>query len=83
MPTFDFTVLNYIYGHFHSGALDMIMPLITALGNAGLIWIALSLILLISRQTRWVGIAILLALAIDVRRLQPHFKAFNRPHSPL
>ncbi|MPM65649.1 Undecaprenyl-diphosphatase BcrC [bioreactor metagenome] len=65
MATFDFTVLNYIYGHFQSTALDFLMPIITTLGNAGLIWIALALILLISRQTRWVGAAILLALFFD------------------
>jgi len=64
--TFDFTVLNYIYSQFQSEALDAIMPVITALGNAGLIWIALCLILLVSRQTRWVGVALLLALFIDV-----------------
>lgn len=65
MANFDFNVLNYIYGHFQSGALDFLMPLITVLGNAGMVWIAFALILLISRQTRWVGVAMLLAILID------------------
>ncbi len=66
MLTFDFTVLNFIYGHFRSELLDFLMPIITVLGNGGLIWIALAAILLVSRQTRWVGAAMLLALILDV-----------------
>ena len=42
------------------------MPIITKLGNGGMIWIALAIVLLITRRYRWAGVAMLLALALDV-----------------
>lgn len=66
MLSFDFTILNFIYDHFHSGILDVVMPVITKLGNGGMIWIALAIVLLITRRYRWAGAAMLLALALDV-----------------
>ncbi|MEA4933823.1 MAG: phosphatase PAP2 family protein [Lawsonibacter sp.] len=45
--------------------LDLLMPIITTLGNGGMIWIALTAILLISRRYRNVGAAMLCALILD------------------
>lgn len=41
------------------------MPIITKLGNGGMIWIALAVVLLITRRYRWAGAAMLFALALD------------------
>ncbi len=46
--------------------LDTLMPLVSQLGDAGLIWIAAGIALLCTRRYRKVGIAVLLALAVGV-----------------
>jgi len=64
--SFDLTILNFIYDHCRNGFLDMLMPIITKLGSGGMIWIALAIVLLITRRYRWAGAAMLFALALDV-----------------
>lgn len=54
----DFTILDYIHDHLSCGALDFLMPKITFLGNAGLIWIIIAVCMLISRKYRQNGIAL-------------------------
>lgn len=66
MLSFDLTVLNFIYDHCRCGILDVLMPIITKLGSGGMIWIALAVVLLITRRYRWTGAAMLIALALDV-----------------
>ena len=66
MLSFDFTILNFIYDHCRNGFLDVLMPIITNLGNAGMVWIALAIVLLISRRYRKAGAAMLFALVLDV-----------------
>lgn len=46
--------------------LDTIMCVITKLGNAGMIWILLTVILLILPRTRRTGVILMLALCVDV-----------------
>lgn len=48
----DFALLDYIHDHLSCGFLDFIMPKISFLGNAGLIWIAIASAMLISRKYR-------------------------------
>jgi hypothetical protein len=64
LPSFDFTVLNFIYDHCRCGILDILMPIVIRLGIGGMIWIALAM--LISRSYRRVGAAMLIALVLDV-----------------
>jgi len=64
--SFDLTILNFIYDNCRSGILDVLMPIITKLGNAGMIWIVLAIALLISRKYRKVGFALLFALSLDL-----------------
>lgn len=49
---------------WHNPLLDTWMVFITRLGNAGAIWIALGLVLLIFKKTRPVGIQVLIVLLI-------------------
>lgn len=65
MLSFDSAILNFIYDHCHSGFLDVLMPVITRLGNGGMIWIALAIVLLITRKYRLAGAAMLLAVVAD------------------
>lgn len=66
MLTFDFTILNFIYNHCHNAILDILMPIVSELGNKGLIWIVLAIILIVTKSHRKAGIALLCALALDV-----------------
>lgn len=55
IQNFDVTVLDFILKYGHNAWLDRIMPAITWLGNMGLIWIAVSVMLLINKDTEKLG----------------------------
>lgn len=50
----------------HTPLLDKILAFITSLGNAGIIWIALAVVLLILPKTRKTGIIVAAALLMDL-----------------
>ena len=62
----EFDVLNGIQQIFQSKLMDQIMPLITALGNGGCLWIALGLVFTMWKRTRILGICMLAALFLEV-----------------
>jgi len=66
LRSLDLRLLKAMYNFFHSPFLDMVMPVITYLGNGGMIWILLAVILLVSKKYRKTGIAMLFALALEV-----------------
>lgn len=66
MYSVDFSILNFIQAHLRSGFGDAVMPVITALGNSGMIWIVLALVLLIIPKTRKVGFSVAAALVLEV-----------------
>jgi len=57
-------ILNFIQKSLHSGFLDQVMPVITALDNGGAIWIVVGIIFLLMRGYRRYGLALLLALLV-------------------
>lgn len=61
---FDFEILFFIKDHIRNGFLDVIVPFYTNLGDDGIIWIVLGLILLIPKKTRKCGIMVLAALLV-------------------
>lgn len=61
----EFAILDWLQT-LHSGVLDKIMIFITTLGNSGAVWIALAAVLLIIPKTRPVGVAVALALILDL-----------------
>lgn len=63
---FDWSILYFIQDHLTSPFGDWMMPKITHLGDAGLIWIIFALGLIISKKYRTHGIVMLIALAIGV-----------------
>lgn len=50
----------------HTPLLDKILAFITSLGNAGIIWIVLAVVLLILPKTRKAGIIVAAALLVDL-----------------
>lgn len=60
----DLNVLKAIHGLVQNPFFDKIMPYITSLGNSGLIWIAVSVILICIKKYRKTGILCLSALLL-------------------
>lgn len=60
-------ILDWIAAHLHTGWLDVLMPAVTRLGDAGVVWIVLGLVLLLFvRKRRAVGAQLLLALLLSL-----------------
>ena len=66
LQQWDWDILYAIVGLRAFSFLDMLMPLVSGLGDAGFIWIAAGIALLCTRRYRKVGVALLLALAVGV-----------------
>lgn len=58
----DFSILNFIQTHLQCQFLDVVMPFITFLGDVGLVWILTSVILLFFKNTRILGIQLLISI---------------------
>ncbi len=64
--TFDLPILDWIRENLACPFLDAVMPTITHLGDAGLVWIALALVLLCIPKWRKCGITMALALLMGL-----------------
>ncbi len=62
----ELSVLDWIAGHIQSDLMDELMPLVSSLGNQGLVWILLALILLCLPKERKHGIQLLLAMGFSL-----------------
>lgn len=58
----DFSILNFIQTHLQCQFLDVVMPFITFLGDVGLVWILISVVLLFFKKTRILGIQLLISI---------------------
>ena len=65
MADFQFAVLDFIQNHLRTPVGDAAMPIITRLGNGGILWVATGFLLLVSRKHRKTGVMVLAALAIE------------------
>ena len=63
---FDLPILDWIAENIHCAFLDTVMPLITMLGDAGIFWIALSVLFLLFPKYRKVGLGMGAALLMGV-----------------
>lgn len=61
----DKSIIEFVRDYLHNPFLDKIMPFITSLGNIGLIWIIISIILLMSKKYRKAGILVICSLIIN------------------
>ena len=62
----EFAILDFIQEHLRTPVGDMLMPLITRLGNGGFLWILTGLILLVQKKHRKAGILVLASLAMEI-----------------
>ncbi len=63
---FDLPILDFIAENLCCGFLDAIMPVITALGNAGIIWIIAAVVLICIPKYRKAGFAMGAALVLGL-----------------
>ena len=63
---FDLPILDWIADHLWCLILDRIMPIITHLGDAGILWIALTVLLLFLPKHRKTGLAMGIALVMGL-----------------
>ena len=62
----EFSILDFIQNQFRTSFGDFVMPLISKLGNGGIIWLFLSGLLCVFPKYRKAGVTMLTALALDV-----------------
>lgn len=62
----DLPVLDWIAANLWNPVLDVLMPLITLLGDAGIFWIAIAVVLLCTKKYRKVGLGMGIALVIGL-----------------
>lgn len=62
----DFTVLDFIQQQFRHPFLDWIMPLITHLGDHGILWILIAAVCVFFASMRSIGLRLSVALLIDL-----------------
>lgn len=66
LNNFEIPILDFIAKHIKCDFLDVIMPYITSLADAGIFWIALAVVLLFFKKTRKAAIMMLLALVMGL-----------------
>ncbi len=62
MYSVEFAILDFIREYLTSPLMDKIMTFITTLGNSGMIWIAVALLMLCSKKYRKTGIVLAIGL---------------------
>ena len=65
MTQWDLTAIDWIRTRLWCGPLDRVMPLVTLLGDYGIFWIGLTLVMLFLPKTRRVGLAMAVALLLE------------------
>lgn len=60
----DFSILAFIREHLSCTAMDVVMKLFTYAGNWGIVWIALTVGLLISKKYRRLGVTMAIGLVV-------------------
>ena len=66
MMKFDFLILDFIQQNIKNPFFDFLMPLITALGDGGLIWIIAAVVLLILPKYRKGGMVLAIGLLAGI-----------------
>ncbi len=82
ISSFDRNVLYAVNHSMRNSVMDTVMPFITKLGDKGIFWIALAIILLIPKKTRKTGAAMGIAMLLGViigNGILKNFVARTRP----
>ena len=86
MNLFEASIVLWIQENLRVSFLNPIVTAITSLGNAGIFWIILTLVLLVFKKTRRIGLCCAFALIIDVLAVNVVLKplvARARPYAVL
>lgn len=62
----ELAILDFIQANLRCGVMDSVMTFITGLGDGGKIWIACTILLLLIPKTRKAGLAMGIALALEI-----------------
>lgn len=62
----EIAILDFIQSNLRCGIMDSVMIFITGLGDSGKIWIACTILLLLIPKTRKAGLAMGIALALEI-----------------
>lgn len=79
----DKAIVDFIHYGLQCKALDFIMPKITLLGDAGLVWIVISVILISNKKYRKIGFSCILALIISALFTDVTIKQFIQRARPI
>lgn len=60
----DSSIMQFVQQYFHNPVTDFLFPVITMLGEVGLVWLCTALILLLIKKHRKSGVLLVAALAI-------------------
>ena len=66
MTQLDLAILDWMQLHVRCEFLDRVMPVLTALGNAGIFWILLTVVLLCTKRYRRLGVLCACSLVLDL-----------------
>ena len=64
--SFDLPILDWIAANLWCPVLDVLMPVITLLGDAGIFWIAVAVLFIFTRKYRKIGIGMMFALMMGL-----------------
>lgn len=64
--SFDLPILDWIAANLWCLVLDMLMPIITLLGDAGIFWIAVAVLFIFTKKYRKIGIGMMFALMMGL-----------------
>ena len=64
--SFDLPILDWIAANLWCPVLDMLMPIITLLGDAGIFWIAVAVLFIFTKKYRKIGIGMMFALMMGL-----------------
>lgn len=83
IPSLDAAVMAFIQTHFHNTVTDTVFPIITSLGEAGIGWIVLSLVLLCFKKTRRTGGLVLIAMTVTAAFRRADAEKHHLPPTPV
>ena len=64
--SWDYSILNFIQEHFRCDALDWVTQVFSTIGHAGIVWIAISILLIFFKKTRAAGVIALLSMGLGL-----------------
>lgn len=62
----DFMVLDYIREHLQNGFLDRLMPIVTAFGDMGILWVAVAVVISAKSKYRKCSLTMLIGMILGV-----------------